>query len=361
MGLKSTIMTQTSELQYVALFIQEERAEGKKITLNISNCYIVFNDASVDMDGVPKISTVLFSNVSSVYIHNSTIEHNTATGILTLSSIFHFIGHNTLRNNSAILGGALPFVDIDSMMYLHPDSVLRIIGNRASTYGGGIAINRGFVKDYAAPCFYQLIPKDSAHILSSGAVVIMEGNNATMAGHSLYGGDGQSCIQLHQNLVHQSQRVPSCVILSTTFLLGDTRDSDSSSVALGLCFCTENNPYACNFSVTMRHLHIYPGERFTIEAIGLGYGGTIAPAIISHRVENLSTNKKSMPNVTVVNSGPQTVGTICRHHSYQLEAPENMTNIGIRLVTEGSVSFCILPTFEHHYPILSCWISGKGE
>ena len=89
-------------------------------------------------------------------------------------------------------------LDPYSFMYLHPNSVLRISSNNATSFGGGISINQGQVRNYGTPCSYQLLPKGD--ILSSKAKVVMKGNSAGIAGHAIYGGDLLSCSQNAQKL-----------------------------------------------------------------------------------------------------------------------------------------------------------------
>lgn len=325
----------------IALFIQEERTETKHIlnvsfsNVQISNSSIVFNDISSELDDYPKISTVLLSDVTSAYFSNSIIEHSKATGLVALSSKFYFVDQNILRNNSGTMGGALSLDS--SVVYLHPDSVLNIVGNSASVGGGGIAINDGLIAGHPKACFYQLVPRDNhSNILTTGARVIMEDNHAGVTGHSLYGEMYGECTQMYQNLLYRTQRKTPVEVFNATFQIkGDTRDSEISSVALGLRFCAEDNRYAYDTAVKMRNLTIYPGESVTIEAIGLGYAGT-APAIIKHKVENLNASEQTVPNARPI-GGPHQLGTKCRNLTFRLEAPENVTDIGVRLVAEGSV------------------------
>ncbi len=331
----------------IALFIQEERAETNPslnvslLRVQISNSYIEYGEkGKAELKNFPKITTLLFSDTSSVQIHNSTIDSNNATGILALSSKIHFIGENTISNNSGVLGGALS-MDGNSIMILHPDSLL-VLSENVAEYGGGIIINAGVVKQYPALCFYQLIPKVQSNILSSGAQVILENNSANQAGHSLYGGNYGPhslipvCNQLYQNLIHPSQRIPEWEVFNATFQIqGVKRDSELSSVALGLCFCIKQK---CNASVREVNLLLFPGQQFRVAATGLGCSNGTTNAFITPTLENLSTHGNFGPHV-MINNKPQHVETTCKHLSFKLTAPENATNIGVRLVAEGSTFY----------------------
>ena len=195
-------------------------------------------DESWKLADYPKLSTIVVSDASSVYIHNCSIEANHAVGIVALSSTMHMIGNNTLKNNSGIIGGAMS-LDAYSTMYLHPYSILRITNNYASSYGGGIVINQGLVRNYPTHCSYQLLP--TGDILSSEAHVIMKDNRAGIAGDAIYGGDLLTCSQNSQKLVHESQHEkPEKIFLNTFKLVPPFTDSELFSAAVGLCYCTHN-------------------------------------------------------------------------------------------------------------------------
>ena len=319
----------------LALQITESK-ESKEPLLNvslsavtISNCYIEHTDDSWMLADYPKISTILVAYASSVYFHDSIIEGNMAVGITSLSSNMNMIGNNTLQNNSGIVGGAMS-LDAYSIMYLHPNSVVRISNNYALKNGGGISINQGLVRNYETPCFYQLLPNQD--ILSSKAQVVMKGNSAGIAGHAIYGGELLGCSQNAQKLIHQSQRETPEKIFITTFKLDLTSldNSELSSVAVGLCFCTLDYQ---NCHIHTKDVSVYPGQTFTVQAVGIGYYGGTTPAVI---------RQTTVANVTLKSTEPQSLGTACGDLTFEVEAPENISDILIQLTAEGSA-------FPFHY------------
>ena len=325
--------TSTDHRSALALLIQESK-ESNALLLNvslsgltISNCYVLYEDDSWKLADYPKLSTMLVSDALSVYIHNCSIEANGAVGIVALSSTMHMIGNNTLQNNSGIIGGAMS-LDAYSTMYLHPYSILRITNNNASNYGGGIVINQGLVRNYETPCSYQLLP--TGDILSSGAHVVMKGNRAGIAGGAIYGGDLLKCSQNSQKLVHESQREKRENIFNNTFILESSfpTDSELSSVAVGLCYCTHNYR---NCDISTLNVSVYPGQHSTVQAVGIGYYGGTTPSVILQTLEGSNDT-----GVTLKTKGPQSLRPTCEGVRFEVEAPEDVSDISIRLTAEGS-------------------------
>ena len=319
----------------LALLIQESK-ESKAPLLNvslsnltISNCYVEHTDDSWLLADYPKISTILVGDASSVYFHNTIIEGNMAVGISALSSNMNMDGINTVRNNSGIYGGAMS-LDAYSIIYLHQHSILRIVNNNSSNFGGGISINQGLIRNYETPCSYQLLPD----VLSSKAQVVMKGNSAGIAGHAIYGGELLGCSQNAQKLVHESKRKTAVEIFLTTFKLEPTPSTSSelSSVAIGLCYCTHDSK---NCRISAIDISVYPGQNFILRAVGIGYYGGIgyfggiSPAVIRQ--------SSTIANVTLKTAEPQSLGTACGDLTFEVEAPENISDISIQLTAEGSV------------------------
>ena len=324
--------TSTDRRSSLALLIQESKESKESIMnvslsgLTISNSHVVHQDDSWKLADYPKLSTIVVSDASSVYIHNCSIEANHATGIVALSSTMHMIGNNTLKNNSGIIGGAMS-LDAYSTMYLHPYSILRITNNYASSYGGGIVINQGLVRNYETPCSYQLLPTED--ILSSEAHIIMKDNRAGIAGDGIYGGDLLKCSQNSQKLVHESQREKPENIFNNTFIieLSFSTDSELSSAAVGLCYCTHSYR---NCNISSLNVSVYPGQHYTVQAVGIGYYGGTTPSVI------LQTLEGSNQTGVTLKKDPQSLGTVCDDLRFEVEAPENVSDISIRLTAEGS-------------------------
>ena len=331
--------TSSDSRSSLALFIQESKETNEPLLnvslsgLTISNSYVLYEDDSWKLADYPKLSTMLLSDALSVYIHNCSIEANRAVGIVAHSSTMHMIGNNTIQNNSGIIGGAMS-LDAYSTMYLHPYSILRITNNYASSYGGGIVINQGLVRNYVTPCSYQLLP--TGDILSSGAHVIMKDNRAGNAGDAIYGGELLKCTQNSQNVVHESQREKPENIFNTTFKLESSfaTHSELSSVAVGLCYCTHDYR---NCNISTLNISVYPGQHFTVQAVGIGYYGGTTPSVILQALEGSNDT-----GVTLKTKDPQSLKTVCDDLRFEVEAPENVSDISIRLTAEGS-------TLPFHY------------
>ena len=325
--------TSSDSRSSLALIIQEFKETNEPLLnvslsgLTISNCHVLHEDDSWKLADYPKLSTMVVSDALSVYIHNYSIEANGAVGIIALSSTMHMIGNNTLQNNSGIIGGAMS-LDAYSTMYLHPYSILRITNNYASSYGGGIVINQGLVRNYETPCSYQLLP--TGDILSSGVHVIMKDNKAGIAGDAIYGGDLLKCSQKSQKLVHESQRETPENIFNNTFILESSFPaiSELSSVAVGLCYCTHNYR---NCDVSTLNVSVYPGQHSTVQAVGIGYYGGTTPSVILQTLEGSNDT-----GVTLKTKDPQSLKTVCDDLRFEVETPENVSDISIRLTAEGS-------------------------
>ena len=326
--------TSSDSRSSLALVIQEFK-ETNELLLNVSlsgltitNSHVLYEDDSWKLADYPKLSTMFISDASSVYIHNCSIESNLAVGVVALSSTMHIIGNNTLQNNSGIIGGAMS-LDAYSTMYLHPYSILRITNNYASRFGGGIVINQGLVRNYVTPCSYQLLP--TGDILSSGAHVIMKDNRAGTAGDAIYGGDLLMCSQNSQKLVHESQRKAPGNIFNYTFILESSfpTGSEFSSVAVGLCYCTHGYR-DCNISTL--NVSVYPGQHSTVQAVGIGYYGGTTPSVILQTLEGSNDTGVTLKT----KKDPQSLRPVCESVRFEVEAPENVSDVSIRLTAEGS-------------------------
>lgn len=212
--------------------------------------------------------TLYFEEHPNVVFKNCTIRDNNSTGITAVHSNIHFIGENTIENNTAMSGGGLLLSDHATIL-LSENSTLNISNNTAITNGGGIYAEFGYT--YAIPiCFFQFdvnILLDKTRWNSTR--VYLDNNNAS-TGTAVYGGQIDKCYFLVDNEPQRVKKIShlwSGEIFNNTFKYTSSQTrKDISSDPVNVCFCKNNTP-VCNASIEK---FISPGETFTVHAAVVG-------------------------------------------------------------------------------------------
>ena len=211
------------------------------------------------------ITILKMSNVSITSSINS-------TGLTTYSTAVVLCDGCTsiIHNNTGFDGGGLAMYG-NSYLFLGEDSVLTFTNNTAKR-GGAIFVDTGYYAVSTPICFFQMQYDDDFSMYNS-ATVYFSGNQATIAGSVLYGGNIDDCLLLTQTPALGRKYFNETFDYSTQH-----GRSVLSSEPLDVCFC-ENNVLNCNIYI-LDNLSAYPGKQVKISVAPVGQHKGIVPGVI---------------------------------------------------------------------------------
>ena len=266
---------------------------------------------------------------TEVHLKQSTFFNNSIPAVYSYNSIVHFHGVNVFRKNTGGQCGGALVLRINSQMYLHRGTQVYIVENTALKYGGGICVDGGSVPETYDVCFWQIVDPDILN--NNDTFVYLEGNVASITGYEIYAGTVMDCITL---IDYKEQTYPDKVssisrtIYAHVFHFGFLNTSFSSnyqvsSISLTICYCYQWPELMCS-AIVMPNISVYPGQTFTISAVGVGIG--ISPATVRSRISSKYT----------ISPEHQDLGNACEPLNYTILAPENISGILAQLTVEGS-------------------------
>ena len=274
------------------------------------------NQEPLDVD----ISALAVVN-TEVHFKQTTIFNNSMPAVYSFNGDLHFHGVNVLRNNTGgHCGGAL--VLRLSHIYLHKSTLVYIIESTAFKYGGGICVDDGLVPKMFGVCFWQVVDLDI-----SNTFVYLDGNVAPITGYDIYAGTIDNCINLStyvEQMTSEKRSVLSMAIFNHVFLYNRSSFYQVSSQPVEICFCHQGPGLMCDDSVVQQSISVFPGQTFKILAVGFGAG--ISPAVVKSRIIG---KYEIFPEL-------QSLGNACEPLNYTILAPENTSEILVRMTVEGS-------------------------
>ena len=226
------------------------------------------------------------------------IEHNTLTDS-------HGAGfHLDFRPSSNFHSSRIFLWDEFTMLYL--------VGNRATGYGGGIAITSGCDSDN--DCFFSTTKEAKDFPL-----VIMRNNTAGIAGDSIYGGNIEDCTIKNKPLT----------TFWTIFDIGG-RDTSSavSSPPYKVCICDSDFPYNHH---CLHHYSVdtYPGQTFQVPVVGVGQYNYSTPSVIHAQIIS-HTVAANLDEIWTT----QNVDLECKNLSYLIRSFLSNTTVHLLLTVE---------------------------
>ena len=292
-------------------------------SVEVSNNVLVYQDENTQIrEPLDDISALAVID-TEVHFKQTTIFSNSMPAVYSYKGDLHFHGVNVLRNNTGgHCGGAL--VLRLSHIYLYKGSHVYILENTALKYGGGICVDDGLVPEMLDLCFWQVVDLDI-----NNTFVYMEGNVAPITGYEIYAGTIDGCINLStyvEQMTSEKCSVLSRAIFTQVFLYKVVKSSfyQVSSQPVKVCFCHQGPELMCDESVVQQSISVFPGQTFKVLAVGVGIG--ISPAVVKS-----TTNSKYeiFPEL-------QSLGNACEPLNYTILAPENTSEILVRVSVEGS-------------------------
>ena len=270
---KSTLFKNSFALQLANLstaIVKDSKIYKNMLGVKVINCNITLKETEIaesNGQGIvlhsidPEISHG-FSYHNKVIFQNCVFTANRGSAILAYWSSFELAGENIFSSNTAVRGGGLALyfskVNFGSL------SKTTFTNNTAKKYGGAIFISSmqtripailtdTFSKGYRQ-CFYA-VPEVGRY-----PEIIFNDNNAVLGGMDIFGPVGLD-------------RYPCNIINSSYFRFNKSISStlQVTSNPLRVCFCDNNVQQCKNKTYLMLNETRYPGERFSISVVLVGY------------------------------------------------------------------------------------------
>ena len=231
-------------------------------------------------------SAILLTNVKNATFFNCKVNDNKCTGMNAEYSILFFEGSSTFRGNLGTVGGGMSLKD--SFIMLNSKVQLYFISNHAR-FGGAIYVSS---KRRGEDCFFQPNTKPGTPVEEIGAMIQFENNSAAFAGDVLYGGNLDRCVTgLDSNIesLPTLERMQTYIgqynitrygseLFNFVFNYSSQRGlSVISSDPVAICLCKDGEP-RCD--LRSMPIEAYPGEPFTLSAVGVGQRNGVTPTIV---------------------------------------------------------------------------------
>ena len=264
-------------------------------------------------------STVYLENLNGAVLRDVRFSDNKCRALHLVMAQVVIEGNVIIENNEAPMShGAgiyseclyIPKLTSSPLIVLMKASLLSIVNNHASGYGGGIAIKGGCRATES--CLYK-----NADDLRTGRV-IMTGNKAGIAGDSIYGGnleENRECGRDFWTVFNISQ-------LNTA--------SAVSSPPYKVCICGRDFPeyHSCSHYY---YVSIFPGQPFHVPVVGVGSFNYSSPAIIGARINKVVNQTIQMDDWMRT----QQVGLECKNLTYMIYAATVNTAFNISVIVEN--------------------------
>ena len=286
-GVNSCRLSSNYGWKPIALGIRTFWEFGSSISVHIKDVTISGSIPLAENSHNPSTSSslvtvaVYLSAILNCTIHNIAVVGNRGTGILMDHTAVLFFGANNLfEDNIGMNGGAMSLLG-NSLLSLHPHTVVSFINNRAIMKGGALYIDNSEIVNPG--CFFNV------HVTSYDELdyvltkkFIFSGNTAGQAGSVLYGGDLETCLHRGNGLYRQVfsyffnkksparellLNVTSAIFRNLSNFTNQTGLTVVSSDSMKICFCNGSDPH---YSSTHMKAVVYPGNNVQIPFAMIG-------------------------------------------------------------------------------------------
>ena len=231
-----------------------------------SQFYVVLLNVSVNNNGqllIPyseefsvAIAAIHAEFITSLVLNNVSITNNNSTGLFVYHTAVVVNGTSVFHNNTGIDGGGLSMYG-ESYLVLNENSFL-VFTNNSAIRGGAIFVETNSQLAKSA-CFFQF----SDYKYQNEIKATFSGNNATVAGSVLFGGETDDCIV--PNLGHLSST--ECLNKMFNYTAQKGSSQPISSVPMHACFCKNNKVDCSKTKITKK---VYPGGEISISVATVG-------------------------------------------------------------------------------------------
>ena len=279
-----------NEFGIVLLLLRENQKTEFENTISCQNCTIASNVIGIALNNFH----------DKLLVNNSRLHNNKGTPILAYQSKLELSGETSFENNTASRGGGLTL--IYSTVQFANNSTITFRNNSAKEIGGAIyVVSRRYATQTAfpylqivaeqrstrliekLPCFYQFKASWSKELKPR---VYFINNTATLGGEEIYGAPlDDRCKNIDGDL--QSK------YFKKVFQFAErSRLSPVASDPTRVCFCDNNGRPQCKEAPLVLNETRYPGEKFNISLVLVGYDfGTVTGSIYAHVLSTDSYEK----------------------------------------------------------------------
>ena len=288
------------------------------------------------------LGAITLSNVKSATFFNCKVNDNKCTGLIAMYSNLVFEGRSTFRGNFAqsIGGGMLlkqSYILINSKLQLH------FINNHA-TFGAAI-----YVSSNGHNCFFRRNSHPGTPVQDIGGMIQFENNSATIAGDVLYGGNVDKCSisedsdpntveGMRAYTAHFNANYYGSELFNLTFNYSSQRGlSVISSDPVSICLCKDGEP-RCD--LRSMPIEAYPGEPFTVSAVGVGQRNGVTPTIVR------AYHQKRFSSILLEETHPQKLSLQCSLLKYFVSSQHSFEKIILNPDTQNRLPIIEYPTLE---------------
>ena len=287
----------------------------------------------------------LFDVKSATFI-NCKVNDNKGTGLVAMRSNLVFEGRSTFRGNlvKGIGGGMVlkeSYILINSKLQLH------FINNHA-TFGAAIYVSS---MHNDLHCFFRPNTHPGTPVEAIGGMIHFENNSATIAGDVLYSGNVDKCsIRLSEDsdpntdegaqayIAHFNANYFGSELFNLTFNYSSQRGpSVISSDPVAICLCRDGEP-RCD--LRSMPIEAYPGEPFTVSAVGVGQRNGVTPTIIR------AYHQKMFSSTLLEETQPQKLSLQCSLLKYFVSSQHSFEKIFLNPDTQNGWPIIQYSTLE---------------
>ena len=211
--------------------------------------------------GIPPSCVVLINNWL-VTFDNVTIKNHPFIGTYAVSTTTIFYRESTIQNNTSNGRGGGIALGPSCKLILGEDSTVSFINNRAQRGAGIYVFESQFLPLFRQLCVFQVKGTNA----SSNSMMYFSGNNASVTGNIIYGGNLETCLLFYRRRV-----IPIKKHLSRLFTesRNDLNHYQFSSDAEKLCFCEKSVP-CCNTTDMLLIDPVFPGQTTNVSVATVG-------------------------------------------------------------------------------------------
>lgn len=258
----------------------------------------------------------------------SVIQNNVATGLHVEHTSVTLRGLVVIRRNTGVLGGGISigqfgYLELAGDCSLSQSEYIPLnltVEENTAVYGAGIYIQVTCLQCKSTRCFFYDIDRG---VDGRGIHITMRGNSATVAGNSIYGGKLDVCVS---SLCRTETYVGGDKVLE--YIVDYPKNSSLTEIASEpqqVCFCEQRIP-VCEQKVKV--VGVYPGARFTVDAVGVGQLSGTVPCVA------LSKVKVGFTGVLGTQQDAQPLGIECGQLTFRVITSENYTELEVQVNLE---------------------------
>ena len=285
---------------------------------------------------------IILSNMKNATFYNCKVNDNKCTGLIAMHSTLVFEGRSIFRGNlGKDIGGGMTLEQ--SYILINSKLQLYFINNHA-TFGAAIYVSS---MPNGQDCFFRPKPHPGTPVEAIGGMIHFENNSAAIAGDVVYGGNVDRCFNREgSNDVNTIEGLRAytkannygSALFNLTFNYSSQRGlSVISSDPVAICLCNDGEP-RCD--LRSMEIEAYPGEPFTVSAVGVGQRNGVTPTIVR------AYHQKMLSSILLEEKHPQKLSMQCSLLKYFVSSQNSLEKIILNPHTQNRSPVIDYPTLE---------------